>query len=1639
MKNWLRRKKSSVRRRLHGSTTSLPEPAVRVEDHARVSTNPSNPVAPAPSTSAFTTPIPSSQASPQPLAPIVLSPAPVSYANLTESLNVPSHQTAQAPPMRSLDLAEASVANSAPEMVPTVTREDQTPEKASSPREALATPTPEITERANLCTTAWGGLEKLLNIISRIGITTFGPLESVRDDLGRCIQVFEAVSERQSDYSKLKVELQLTLNQLCDFFGKDTSLSQIPSIVSLAKGIESEILFVIRKISRTKVEGFTAAEEDQQEIAECQNRVQGMLNRLKLNADLKIWKTVDEIATEARLARLPIAEEAKHRSAQSNKLRRVGCTPNTRIEVLKDLKKWANDSSSEKIYWLNGMAGTGKTTIAYSFCEELKAMERLAASFYCSRQVPTCRNVNQIVPTISYQLALFSRPFRHAVSGVLQTLDIHNQLLPDQFESLVAQPLRAIHHTLPFDLVIVIDALDECEDSEGVGQILEVLLSHTDTLPVKVLVASRPDAKILDRLRSEAGGRASKELRLHELDSSVVHSDITLYLSSKLKTYKAVTQDDVELLAKKSGILFIYAATIVRYIEGGGNSRGPKRLKDILASHRNGTSVTSGEDEIDRLYTTILESAINDPGLTQEDQMQTKLILWTVICAQEPLSIDVLAALLNLDGETIVGPSLRSLSSVLQTSETDRVVTTLHASFPDYLLNPTRSGNFYCDSEHTHGQMLEHSFRQIASTRVPFNICNLTSSYVLDNEVSDIETKVKQGISEVLLYSCRYWGAHMRLTRHSKQRDESLVAFLSTKLLLWMEIMNLKKYISDGAAVLYDVRQWCEGKPEISQKSRELLRDAWEFVSGFSLNPTKLSTPHIYMSHLSFWPDDRPVSRIYRREEAKLVMGASTALKVKRKTAIQVLAIGDEASCFGISADGTRIAVGCGDGIVKLWDARTGQQVGEPLHGHTHSVFSVGYSPDGAYIVSGSSDETVRIWDARTGQQVGEPLHGHTHWVLSVGYSPDGAYIVSGSEDKTVRIWDARTGQQVGEPLHGHTGSVNSVGYSPDGAYIVSGSSDNTVRIWDARTGQQVGEPPHGHTGSVNSVGYSPDGAYIVSGSSDNTVRIWDARTGQQVGEPPHGHTGSVFSVGYSPDGAYIVSGSYDETVRIWDARTGQQVGEPLHGHTHWVLSVGYSPDGAYIVSGSSDKTVRIWDARTGQQVGEPLHGHTGLVNSVGYSPGGAYIVSGSHDETIRIWDARTGQQVGEPLHGHSYSVRSVGYSPDGAYIVSGSGDYTVRIWDARTGQQVGEPLHGHSYSVNSVGYSPDGAYIVSGSSDKTVRIWDARTGQQVGEPLHGHTGLVNSVGYSPDGAYIVSGSHDNTVRIWDARTGQQVGEPLHGHTHWVLSVGYSPDGAYIVSGSSDKTVRIWDARTGQQVGEPLHGHTGLVNSVGYSPGGAYIVSGSHDNTVRIWDARTGQQVGEPLHGHTHWVLSVGYSPDGAYIVSSSYDETVRIWDARTRQPIQGGIEEYANSVGLLASSPDGAFLATYSSNNIIIARSQSGIVPTTQTPSHQGSSACGTPISPLEDISHICNSNCNARGLHRVWSLNNDGWVVLDYGERLVWVPTELRAQLLLPNQVILISTLGVLQLEFHSSGVDKVGDNWTKFFHPPLWVMKA
>ncbi|KAF5372434.1 hypothetical protein D9757_009930 [Collybiopsis confluens] len=1189
--------------------------------------------------------------------------------------------------------------------------------------------------------------------------------------------------------------------------------------------------------------------------------------------------------TESRMNRMfdmwPLARHASYNAS----IRHDICTPETRVEILARLKDWISDTSghSPSIFWIRGMAGMGKSTIAKTICKKYSNRVgdcQLGASFFCSRQSAELRSQQNVIPTIVYQLGKRSDTFWDALAAVDE--DAVNDP-KNHVSSILFEPWQKRSPEESSRWLIVIDALDELDGSGGSLLLQQLLkgISRDKINGIKILITGRPDQTITKVCNEELSNEAI--CKLEDVETSQVAGDISKYIQQKLPFL--IDGLLAEFVNKCDG-LFIYAATVIREVLNDGGSTVELADEEKLTELKKHLlqNILSKDSGINALYQTIVEKVL---GLQNSERYEKhRKVLGAIICAKQPLRVNDLARLLEENthtaGESLVLRVVKALHATVYIR--DERIYIYHKSFHEF---------FEKEFVGLYETLLAKQCLRIMLHSLHFNMCDLPSSYLLDSEVPDLPSTVNKELGNEIGYAVCYGIAHIiQVSENEKEEVLKLLRdFEEKQIIFWIEAMNLLKKGRECWDTIKKLQAWiykCKG----AEDHRLILSETEKLVKLFTQTPTSLSTPHLYISSLAIEAETTGSSAGWQKLFGNIPKVKCRGVSNHGGVMLQIEGAAP-ITTVALSPDGSKIVSGSYDETVRIWDAVAGQQLAQ-LGGHTGGVTSVAFSPDGSKIVSGSYDETVRIWDAVAGQQLAQ-LGGHTGGVTSVAFSPDGSKIVSGSYDETVRIWDAVAGQQLAQ-LGGHTGGVTSVAFSPDGSKIVSGSYDETVRIWDAVAGQQLAQLD-GHSNWVYSVAFSPDGSKIVSGSYDEPVRIWDAVAGQQLGQLD-GHTGDVTSVAFSPDGSKIVSGSRDETVRIWDAVAGQQLAQ-LDGHSDWVNSVAFSPDGSKIVSGSFDKTVRIWDAVAGQQLAQ-LDGHTGGVNSVAFSPDGSKIVSGSFDKTVRIWDAVAGQQLAQ-LDGHSDWVNSVAFSPDGSKIVSGSRDETVRIWDAVAGQQLAQ-LDGHSDWVNSVALSPDGSKIVSGSRDETVRIWDAVAGQQLAQ-LDGHTGDVTSVAFSPDGSKIVSGSFDKTVRIWDAVAGQLLAQ-LDGHSDWVNSVAFSPDGSKIVSGSRNETVRIWDAVAGQQLAQ-LDGHTGDVTSVAFSPDGSKIVSGSFDKTVRIWDAVAGQQLAQ-LDGHTGGVTSVAFSPDGSKIVSGSRDETVRIWDAVAGQQL-AQLDGHTGDVTSVAFSPDGS------------------------------------------------------------------------------------------------------------------------------------
>lgn len=213
-----------------------------------------------------------------------------------------------------------------------------------------------------------------------------------------------------------------------------------------------------------------------------------------------------------------------------------GCLEGTRIAVLEDIHDWIFSSDGGSVFWLNGVAGSGKSSIARSIAASMKDREYLGASFFCSRGSAKRRDVKLIIPTLMFQLCCCYSRFYLAVRETLETdLDIAYRSPNEQLQKLIVNPLTRIG-SFGHPIVVIIDALDECDDRRAAYELLKLLGAHLTTLGyvLKIIITSRPEHEMKAGFQDEV--LPHENLVLHDISKDTVNEDIRTYVLYQLKT-----------------------------------------------------------------------------------------------------------------------------------------------------------------------------------------------------------------------------------------------------------------------------------------------------------------------------------------------------------------------------------------------------------------------------------------------------------------------------------------------------------------------------------------------------------------------------------------------------------------------------------------------------------------------------------------------------------------------------------------------------------------------------------------------------------------------------------------------------------------------------------------------------------------------------------------------------------------------------------------------------------------------------------------------------------------------------------------------------------------------------------------------
>ncbi|KAJ7039994.1 WD40-repeat-containing domain protein [Mycena alexandri] len=1068
-----------------------------------------------------------------------------------------------------------------------------------------------------------------------------------------------------------------------------------------------------------------------------------------------------------------------------------GCFTGTRQTLLDQISMWFNDKNSQapQIFWLSGLGGTGKTAVSHTVCERLHANGQLGASFFFSRDDADQRRVASIIPTLAFQLASVNPMYRSKLCDVLKEHpDAPSRAQQYQLQELLLHPLQQIPSLPPY--LIILDALDECDKERGTegGDLIPLILRKLpgSGLNIKVLITSRPERSIQDMFKITGHEmNIHGTTVLHNMDQSAVEEDIASYLAYHLQCIQVARNihppwpawpgnEAFNDLVKRAGLFFIFAATIVNIVAD--TYYSPQNQLQRLLGNGNIQS-RALYSQVDLLYLQVLKTSVESRADAFELCVRFQKIVGAIILLQNPLSISALAHLLEHDEADIEG-ALTPLHSLLNIpSNRDQPVRIFHPSFCDFLLIKERCQDtrFTIPEGRTHAQLALYCLK-LMLRHLKRNICSINDDIVLNSEIPDLESRLRDCVSPALLYACQHWGDHLSQsaanTELHKELVERMSEFASTKLLYWVEVLSLEGRFPLCISNLLAAFPWCK---EVIPVTYHLIYDAYRLVLDFH-NVINISAVQVYNSALVFIPN----CSILQAYEHELPTVHLTSPRTVEWDASLLVLEGHTSSVnmVSFSPKGGRVASASDDGRVCIWDTSNGAQV-SVFYGHIGAVKSVEYSPDSSYLVSGGFDATIRIWDAITGFSH-FTFVGHKGSVKLAIFSDDGCKIASGSDDKTVAIWDVLGNRQLAS-LNGHSGPVTCLVFLANGSQILSGSTDSTLRLWDTKTKTALKVLHCTDTVLCLSVYSSPQKKLtVLSGSQNGVITIRDVGTLEEISYL-FGGAAAVKSLSVSSQVNKVVSGSSDGIIRLWDPSSESCIAE-YRGHSGPVECTRFTSDGTHILSSSTDRTIRLWDATV-----EGVQGSEDYVMVVQIPDHTEHIASGSTKGKVALWKIDDGSLVYE-VNVHHGVILSLAFTHDNKLIASASADHTICILNTDNGSSVAV-LTGHTDEVYTVQFSPDDTLLVSASPDAQVIIWDVSTKK----PRHSliHSAGVGVASFSPDQKLVCSGTLDGEIHIWNVESGDRI-TILKGNSSPILWALFSPDGQWLASWLEDESVKVW-------------------------------------------------------------------------------------------------------------------------------------------------------------------------------------------------------------------------------------------------------
>ena len=520
------------------------------------------------------------------------------------------------------------------------------------------------------------------------------------------------------------------------------------------------------------------------------------------------------------LSKLPTANDAAFDSYADEHDAR--CHPETRTELLKDIDEWARNPKGKGIFWLNGMAGTGKSTISRTVAQSFANQGLLGASFFFKRGERDRSNAALLFTTIAAQLVLKEPGLTSHIRAAIEAdPSVTRKALKEQFEKLILKPLENLRDRLDDTktIVLVIDALDECERDNDIRVIVSLLsqAKSLSSIRLRAFLTSRPELPV--RLGFNTIKGRYQDLVLHEIPNPIIEHDIAAYLHFELASIRNEHNDlfpnrrlppdwpgsqTVRDLAKMAVPLFIFAATVCRFIRDPAWCDPGDRLAKVL-EYQSGTQ-QSEIDKLDATYLPVLDRLLVGSEASKRSLLsEFRMVVGPIVLLAEPLPIRSLARLLGVEEKVIIR-RLEPLHSVLSVpASPTSPVRMFHLSFHDFLVDHNKQGTnpFWIDRGATNDKIATRCL-ELLSDHLKKDICDLR---IPGTARADIESSVIDShLPSYVRYACLYWVHHLQQSNTRIGDGHQVHTFFERHFLHWLEALSLLGKISDSVRMIKNLQ-----------------------------------------------------------------------------------------------------------------------------------------------------------------------------------------------------------------------------------------------------------------------------------------------------------------------------------------------------------------------------------------------------------------------------------------------------------------------------------------------------------------------------------------------------------------------------------------------------------------------------------------------------------------------------------------------------------------------------------------------------------------------------------------------------------------------------------------------------------------